>query len=166
MSYKPQEVLFASPLDRHSDALTAVRDAFGGGDVRCGAGFSDAVRQAFQANRPVVGLCAAGILIRLTAPLLADKHAEPPVLVMTETGDFVPLLGGHHGANRLARELAEAANGFALVSTATDALLGAPVEDPAPGYRLANPPARWRVPKGAGTASRTHRHTRALAAAQ
>lgn len=139
MSYKPQEVLFASPLDRHSDALTAVRDAFGGGDVHCGAGFSDAVRQAFQANRPVVGLCAAGILIRLTAPLLADKHAEPPVLVMTETGDFVPLLGGHHGANRLARELAEAANGFALVSTATDALLGAPVEDPAPGYRLANP---------------------------
>ncbi len=26
MSYKPHEVLFASPLDRHSDALTAVRD--------------------------------------------------------------------------------------------------------------------------------------------
>ena len=139
MSFKPQEVLFASPLDRHRDALTAVRDGFGGGEVRCGAGFSEAVRQAFTTNRPVVGLCAAGILIRLTAPLLADKHAEPPVLLMTETGDFVPLLGGHHGANRLARDLAEAANGFALVSTATDALLGAPVEDPAPGYRLVNP---------------------------
>ena len=27
MSYKPQEVLFASPLGRHSDALTAVREA-------------------------------------------------------------------------------------------------------------------------------------------
>ena len=139
MSFKPQDILFVSPLDRHADALNAVRDALGGGEVRCGAGFSEAVRQGFGTGRPVVGLCAAGILIRLVAPLLTDKHAEPPVLVMTETGDFVPLLGGHHGANRLARDLAEAANGFALVSTATDALLGAPVEDPAPGYRLLNP---------------------------
>lgn len=139
MSFKPQDILFVSPLDRHDGALTAVRDALGGGEVQCGAGFSEAVRQGFRTGRPVVGLCAAGILIRLVAPLLTDKHAEPPVLVMTETGDFVPLLGGHHGANRLARELAEAASGFALVSTATDALLGAPVEDPAPGYRLLNP---------------------------
>ena len=87
----------------------------------------DHCRHLFQAGRPIVGICAAGILIRLVAPLLSDKQAEPPVLVMTETGDFVPLLGGHHGANRLARDLAEAANGFALVSTATDALLGAPL---------------------------------------
>ena len=139
MSFKPQDILFVSPLDRHEGTLTAVRDALGGGEVQCGTGFSEAVRQGFRTGRPLVGLCAAGILIRLVAPLLTDKHAEPPVLVMTETGDFVPLLGGHHGANRLARELAEAASGFALVSTATDALLGAPVEDPAPGYRLLNP---------------------------
>ena len=139
MSFKPQDILFVSPLDRHDAALRAVRDALGAGEVQCGAGFSEAVRRAFGAGRPLVGLCAAGILIRLVAPLLSDKQAEPPVLVMTETGDFVPLLGGHHGANRLARDLAEAANGFALVSTATDALLGAPVEDPAPGYRLLNP---------------------------
>ena len=88
MSFKPQDILFVSPLDRHADALNAVRDALGGGEVRCGAGFSEAVRQGFGTGRPVVGLCAAGILIRLVAPLLTDKHAEPPVLVMTETGDF------------------------------------------------------------------------------
>lgn len=139
MSFRPEDTLFASPLDRHEAALVAVRDGFGAGEVLAGGGFADAVRQAFRTGRPVVGLCAAGILIRLVAPLLTDKHAEPPVLVMTETGDFVPLLGGHHGANRLARELAESAAGFALITTATDALLGAPVEDPAPGFRLQNP---------------------------
>jgi len=139
MSFRPQDTLFASPLARHEAALCAVRDGFGAGEVLAGSGFADAVRQAFRAGRPIVGLCAAGILIRLTAPLLADKHTEPPVLLMTETGDFVPLLGGHHGANVLALELAEAASGFALISTATDARLGAPVEDPAPGFRLLNP---------------------------
>ncbi|MEC8154967.1 MAG: cobalamin biosynthesis protein, partial [Pseudomonadota bacterium] len=132
-------MLFLSPLERHGPALTGLRDAFGGGDVLAGAGFSDALRAAFAEGRPTVGLCAAGILIRLLAGQLHDKHSEPPVVMATEAGDFVPLLGGHHGANRLAQELAEAGAGFALISTASDAALGAAVEDPAPGYALTNP---------------------------
>ncbi|MGB0823828.1 MAG: precorrin-3B C(17)-methyltransferase, partial [Alphaproteobacteria bacterium] len=133
------DVLFLSPLDRHAPALTGLRDAFGGGEVLAGTGFSEALRTAFAEGRPTVGLCAAGILIRLLADQLHDKHSEPPVVMATEAGDFVPLLGGHHGANRLAQDLAEAGAGFALISTASDAALGAAVEDPAPGYALTNP---------------------------
>ena len=55
-------------------------------------------RTLFAAGVPVVGVCAAGILIRAVAPLLSDKRAEPPVLaaaskpvertVMTLIGSF------------------------------------------------------------------------------
>jgi cobalt-precorrin 5A hydrolase/precorrin-3B C17-methyltransferase len=42
------------------------------------------LRELFRAGRPIVGLCAAGILIRALAPLLGDKMAEPPVVALAE----------------------------------------------------------------------------------
>ena len=72
--------------------------------------FSDAgihLRGLFVAGRPVIGICAAGILIRLLAPVLADKQDEPPVIAVSAAGDaVVPLLGGHHMGNELARKIA------------------------------------------------------------
>ena len=44
------------------------------------ANFGDTVRALFTSRTPIVGLCAAGILIRVLAPLLTDKWQEPPVL--------------------------------------------------------------------------------------
>ena len=38
--------------------------------------------ELFQAGRPIVGVCAAGILIRALAPVLGDKRAEPPVIAL------------------------------------------------------------------------------------
>ena len=71
--------------------------------------FPDALEHAcslFAARTPIVGVCAAGILVRAVAPLLADKRAEPPVVAVSDDGAVVvPLLGGHRGANRLARRL-------------------------------------------------------------
>ena len=59
---------------------------------------AEALRGLFAEGRPIVGLCAAGILIRALAPLLADKGSEPPVLALAEDGGaVVPLLGGHRG---------------------------------------------------------------------
>ncbi|MFY8100070.1 MAG: precorrin-3B C(17)-methyltransferase, partial [Allorhizobium sp.] len=67
----------------------------------------DHVQALFAAGRPIVAVMASGALIRLLAPLLSDKHAEPPVLAVAEDGSsVVPLLGGHHGANDLARQIA------------------------------------------------------------
>src|SRR5579863_6263456 len=60
----------------------------------------------FAAGRPILGVCASGILIRAVAPLLADKQNEPPLVALAADGSAaVPLLGGHHGANALARHL-------------------------------------------------------------
>lgn len=100
----------------------------------------DHVRDLFAAGTPVIGVCAAGILIRGVAPLLADKRREPPVVSVSDDGGVVvPLLGGHHGANRLAREIAEALTGTAAVTTAGDVALGVALDEPPAGYRLQNP---------------------------
>ena len=95
----------------------------------------------FRAGTPIVGICAAGILIRLLAPHLADKGAEPPVIAVSEDGlSVVPLLGGHHGANRLARTIAAALGAHAAITTAGDAALG---------FALDALPAGWRLGEGA-----------------
>lgn len=98
------------------------------------------VRDLFAAGIPVVGVCASGILIRAVAPLLANKTSEPPVLSVSDDGGVVvPLLGGHRGANRLARQIAEELVAKAAVTTAGDVALGVALDEPPLGYRLQNP---------------------------
>ena len=102
--------------------------------------FADRLRALFAEGRAIVGLCAAGILIRVLAPLLGDKTAEPPVIAVAEDGSaVVPLLGGHHGANELARRLAVALDVPAAITTAGDLRLGTALDAPPPGWHLANP---------------------------
>ncbi|MEL7211532.1 MAG: precorrin-3B C(17)-methyltransferase [Pseudomonadota bacterium] len=100
----------------------------------------DHARDLFAAKHAIIGVCASGILIRGVAPLLADKTTEPPVISVSDDGSFViPLLGGHRGANRLAKEIAEAIDATAAVTTAGDVALGVALDAPPVGYRLANP---------------------------
>ncbi|MEY1554092.1 precorrin-3B C(17)-methyltransferase [Yoonia sp. R2331] len=102
----------------------------------------DHVRDLFAAGYPVIGVCASGILIRAVAPLLADKTTEPPVISVSDDGAvIVPLLGGHRGANRLAKEIADVLEGVAAVTTAGDVALGVALDAPPPGWRLVNPDA-------------------------
>ena len=110
-------------------------------DVTFG-GTADHLRSLFADGRPIVGICAAGILIRTLAPLLADKRTEPPVVAVAEDGSVaVPLLGGHRGANDLARALVRVTGGHAAVTTAGDIGLGLALDDPPAGWTM-NDPAR------------------------
>jgi cobalt-precorrin 5A hydrolase/precorrin-3B C17-methyltransferase len=96
--------------------------------------------ELFAAGRPIVGLCASGILIRALAPLIDDKLAEPPVVALAEDGSVaVPLLGGHRGANALVRALADELGGVAAITTAGDLRLGFALDDVPPGWNIANP---------------------------
>jgi len=100
----------------------------------------DHVRDLFAAGVPVVGVCASGILIRAVAPLLVDKTKEPAVVSVSDDGAVVvPLLGGHRGANRLARTISEALGGTAAVTTSGDVALGVALDEPPSGWRLVNP---------------------------
>ncbi|MDX5592229.1 precorrin-3B C(17)-methyltransferase [Pseudovibrio sp. SPO723] len=105
--------------------------------------FSDVgkhLRTLFAAGTPIIGVCASGILIRLLAPVLGQKAEEPPVLAVSEDGaSVVPLLGGHRGANRLARTIAGLTGGHAAITTAGETALGVALDEPPPGWELANP---------------------------
>lgn len=119
--------------------IVALADKVGGAD-RSVADVAGACRSAHAEGRPLIGICAAGILVRCLAPVLRDKADEPPVLAVAETGaSVVPLLGGHAGANRLARTLAEALGGAAAITTAGDARFAVALDDPPPGWVLRNP---------------------------
>ena len=104
--------------------------------------FEDAgahLRALFASNRPVVGVCAAGILIRALAPALSGKRADPPVVAVAGDGSAVaPLLGGHRGANDLARRIARLFGVAPALTTAGDVSLGVALDDPPPGWALAN----------------------------
>lgn len=95
------------------------------------------LRKLFQSGRPVIGICAAGILIRSLAPVLTDKVSEPPVIAVAADGSsIVPLLGGHHGANQLARDIAAALQGQAAITTAGDLKLGIALDEPPSGWAI------------------------------
>ncbi len=105
-------------------------------------GDAAALARLFAAGTPIIGVCAAGILIRLLAKHLDDKHSEPPVIAVSSDGlHVVPLLGGHHGANRLARRIAEGLGGVAALTTASDARFTRGLDEPPEGFVLANPAA-------------------------
>ncbi len=102
--------------------------------------FGDTVRRLYGEGVPIVGLCAAGILIRTVASILTAAKTEPPVIAVAADGSaVVPLLGGITGANDLAEKIAGQLNVPAAITTAGKLRFNTVLPDPPPGYRLANP---------------------------
>lgn len=96
------------------------------------------LRDLFTIGSPILFVGAAGAVIRILAPLLADKETEPPVLAVAEDGSaVVPLLGGHHGANDLARRAGDALGIAPSITTASDLSLGVALDNPPTGWHLA-----------------------------
>ncbi|MFG2311629.1 precorrin-3B C(17)-methyltransferase [Streptomyces sp. NPDC048566] len=107
---------------------------------------ADAVGRAFAECDRLVCFLATGAVVRLVAPLLADKASDPGVVCVDEAARFaVSLVGGHAGgANELAREVAAVLGAEPVVTTATDAagvpgldMLGLPVEGDVAGVTRA-----------------------------
>ncbi|WP_328679331.1 precorrin-3B C(17)-methyltransferase [Streptomyces sp. NBC_00322] len=95
------------------------------------------VELAFAECDQLVCFLATGAVVRLIAPLLAGKSADPGVVCVDEGQRYaVSLLGGHGGgANELAAQVADVLGCAPVVTTATDAAdvpgldtLGWPVE--------------------------------------
>jgi cobalt-precorrin 5A hydrolase/precorrin-3B C17-methyltransferase len=114
-------------------------DCVAGGDVSYTKATAQ-LAELFKAGHTIIGLCASGILIRAIAPHLTDKRTEPPVIAVAEDGSSaVPLLGGHHGANALAAQIAKITGGHAAITTASEVRFGSAFDEPREGYTLANP---------------------------
>jgi cobalt-precorrin 5A hydrolase/precorrin-3B C17-methyltransferase len=98
------------------------------------------LREHFQAGHPIVFVGALGVLVRLLAPAITNKTEDPPVLAVAEDGSAViPVLGGHHGANDLARRVAGILGVVPAITTASDLRFGVALDDPPAGWHLANP---------------------------
>jgi cobalt-precorrin 5A hydrolase len=59
-------------------------------------------------------------VVRDIAPLLDNKWSDPAVVVVDSNLNFaIPLLGGHHGANEIARKISEL-GAIPVLTTATE----------------------------------------------
>jgi len=83
---------------------------------------AQSLRDAFRDCDAVVAFLATGATVRILAPLLGHKTTDAPVVCVDEGRRFaVALLGGHYGANDLARRVAAAIGAEAVISNARDA---------------------------------------------
>ena len=84
----------------------------------------EALHDAWSECDGVVLFLATGAAVRLVAPLLSGKHADPGIVTVDDAARFaVALCGGHGGgANALAGRVAEALGATPVVTTASDAL--------------------------------------------
>ena len=102
--------------------------------------FAETLEELFKHNHAIVGICAAGILIRSIAGLLNNKWQEPPVLAIAEDGSaVVPLLGGLNGGTALARQIGAILDCAPAITTSGDLRFKTALLSPPPGYTLANP---------------------------
>ncbi len=134
--------LTAIALTRHgADLARTLRDALDGVDVVAPsrfagdgdtphAGAAEAVAAAFGTADGLILIMAAGIAVRLIAPLLRHKTSDPAVVVVDEAGRFaIALLSGHlGGANALAERVAAAIGAQPVITTASEAA-GVPAPD-------------------------------------
>ncbi|MDD1718833.1 MAG: cobalt-precorrin 5A hydrolase [Methanoregulaceae archaeon] len=105
-------------LHRFSDQAERIAGAIGADRIEYRQGiFSD----LFPKYRKIVAVMSVGIAVRGIAPLLSDKWRDPAVVVVSPDLRYaVPILGGHHGANALARDLAGVGS-HPVITTATEA---------------------------------------------
>ena len=81
----------------------------------------DIFPEIFRDKQRIVAVMSMGIVVRRIAPLLADKWNDPAVVVVSPDIKYaIPLVGGHHGANELAKELS-ALGIQPVITTATEA---------------------------------------------
>jgi cobalt-precorrin 5A hydrolase/precorrin-3B C17-methyltransferase len=97
---------------------------------------ADSLRAVFRNCDAVVAFLATGATVRILAPLLGHKTTDAPVVCVDEGRRFaIALLGGHYGANDLARRVAAAIGGEPVISNARDAEGIRPLP-PLPGRRI------------------------------
>jgi cobalt-precorrin 5A hydrolase len=74
----------------------------------------------FPHTKRIVAIMSMGIVVRSIAPLIKDKWNDPAVVVVSpDLAYAIPLIGGHHGANELAKELS-ALGIRPVITTATE----------------------------------------------
>ncbi len=81
----------------------------------------DGIEKALNNFDIVVAVMAVGIIVRKLCGHLRDKWIDTPVVAVNSSLNCaVPVVGGHHGANKLALFLADRLSLYPAITTATD----------------------------------------------
>ena len=113
------------------------RDGRVAGADRTFAAAGSVIADLISGPAPIVWIGALGALVRLAAPHLRSKADDAPIVCVSEACDTViPVVGGHHGANALASEIAEVLGVQPAITTATDSRFGVALDDPPAGWHL------------------------------
>ncbi|MBC7963071.1 MAG: cobalt-precorrin 5A hydrolase [Steroidobacteraceae bacterium] len=101
---------------RYAGQTGSERVCFEPADLKC------TITKIWKKYDGFIFIMAAGIVVRLIAPLLESKEIDPAVVVMDDCGTFaISLLSGHlGGANQLAERCAFACGARPVITTATD----------------------------------------------
>lgn len=106
-------------LPIHADAQRSVADAVKG---RILPYRDDVFESAMASCRGIIAIMATGIAVRKIAKNLSDKWHDPAVVVVSPDLRYaIPLIGGHHGANELAKLLCTTMGVIPVITTATEA---------------------------------------------
>lgn len=113
----PEEIIFPGPR-RHCPSINCDSVLV----PRRFTNLADTVRANFPNYACHIFIAAAGIAVRVTAPLLRGKAFDPAVLVIDQRGRFViSLLSGHlGGGNAMAARVAAVLEATPVITTATD----------------------------------------------
>ena len=80
------------------------------------------IERVFPNCSALIAIMSLGVAVRLVAPYLKDKHSDPALVVVDDTGRFaISALSGHlGGANALASRIADLIGAEAVITTASD----------------------------------------------
>lgn len=85
-------------------------------------GLRDLTKKLFSEFEGIVFCMAAGIVVRVIAPYINNKYADPAIVAVGEGGRFaISLLSGHEGgANNLAIRVANSLGAEPVITTASE----------------------------------------------
>ncbi|MFC4246394.1 cobalt-precorrin 5A hydrolase [Natribaculum luteum] len=99
-------VAFGRKMDTAEEIVEGIGDSYESIDVL--EYHTDVFEEYWGEYDCFVGLMASGIAMRKTAGLLEDKWDDPAIVVIDEELTWaIPITGGHHGANQVAKDLAK-----------------------------------------------------------
>jgi len=104
-------------FSRNLEIAKKIKDIIGGDIIIYS---KEAFKLAFEKYRSIIAIMAVGIAVRNIAPIVCDKWKDPAVVVVDSGLTFaIPILGGHHGGNDIAKKLA-ASGLIPVITTATE----------------------------------------------
>jgi len=104
-------------FERNRETAQTLADHLGGDVVLYEKGI---FKDIFSNYNAVVAVFASGIAVREIAPYLGSKWEDPALIVVDSGLNFaIPVLGGHHGGNEVARRISEL-GAVPVITTATE----------------------------------------------